>query len=117
LNPDDLDGKAEAKRPRTGAAAAMEESHALSGIRSLVDMEHPIPKTEFIRRIQLAHDISRTRARELFEEALEAGYLKCGHVEGAERANNAVKLVLLGDVDPAAKSESESDEEDEYWRR
>ena len=117
LNPDDLDGKAEAKRPRTGAAAAMEESHALSGIRSLVDMEHPIPKTEFIRRIQLAHDISRTRARELFEEALEAGYLKCGHVEGAERANNAVKLVLLGDVDPAAQSESENDEEDEYWRR
>ena len=117
LNPEDLEGRAEAKRPKTGAAAAMEESNALAKIRSLVDMEKPIPKTEFVRRIQVAHDISRTRARELFEEALEAGYLKCGHVEGAERANNAVKLVLLGDVDPAIQNESEEDYEEEYWRR
>lgn len=114
LNPDDLEGKAELKRSRTGAAAAVEEGNVLLGIRSLVDMEKPIPKTEFIRKIQLAHDISRTKARELFEEALEAGYLKYGQSSGSERANNAVKLVLKGEVDPSARQEEEADEE-ETW--
>ena len=83
-------------------------------ICALVDMEKPIPKTEFIRKIQLAHDISRTKARELFEEALAAGYLKYGQSSGSERANNAVKLVLKGDVDPSARQEEEADEE-ETW--
>lgn len=112
LNPDDLEGKAELKRPRTGAEAAAQEENVLSKIRSLVDKKDPLPKTEFIRKIQMAFDLSRARSRELFDEAVDSGYLKCERQEGAQRSTNATKYVYLGDVDPAAETASPDDDDD-----
>lgn len=109
LNPEDLEGKMEQKGPKRGAEAAVEEQNVLFSIRSLVDEERPIAKTEFIRKVQQAYDLSRTRARDLVDEAFALGYLKYGKdgTEGHDR--RAAKLVLLGDKEPRCGEEDECD--------
>lgn len=107
LNPEDLEGKMELKGPKRGAEAAVEEENVLNKIRSLVDEDKPQAKTEFVRKLQQAFDLTRTRARELVDEAIELGYLKCERIESSENSQRSTKFVELGPNDPQLKKDED----------
>ena len=98
LNPLELEGLKESSLPKRGAADAQEVDSILDHIADLVDEDSPKQKGAFIRDIQLAHNISRARAREIFDEAVETGLLKCSRPVDGRRCMNSAILVLKGDA-------------------
>ena len=94
MDPTDLAGKAEVKTPKHGAEAALEIDTLAGRVAELVDDGNPEPKTSFILKIQRAFDLSRTKARSVFDEALANGYIVCRRGEGSPFGDGPVKLVL-----------------------
>lgn len=112
LSPDDLEGKVEPRAVKHGTEAALETENALRHIRELVDSEKPETKTVFITKIEKRANVSRSKARMIFDSAIDLGYLVC---EKAEGKTSAGKYVGLGPVDPAPPPEPQEEdwEEDE----
>ena len=113
LSPDDLEGKAESARPKTGREDGLETDSILRHIREIVDPENPLPKSIFANEIVKRCNVSRTKARMLLEDATELGYLKQERLPNQKSANRSSKFVLLGDVDPNPPPEPETDEDDD----
>ena len=113
LDPSQLEGVAEPKRAKTGTDAALETESILEHVRELVDPAKPETKTVFITKIEKRADVSRSKARMIFDSAVDLGYLVCERVSGR---NNASRYVRLGPVDPSPPPEtgeaSEEDDED-----
>ena len=105
LNPEDLDGKAEGRPQRRGTAEAVETEAFVERVPSLVDMRSPLPKTAFITKIEKAFDVSRSKSRQIFEEARDLGYIRCGRIEGAPLSQHSTKFVTLGEAGTAARGE------------
>jgi len=95
-NPEDLAGKAEQKMPKHGTEAVLEIDELATRVADLVDEGKPEPKTSFILKIQKAFDLSRTKARSVFDEALANGYVMCRRGEGSPFGDGPVKLVYRG---------------------
>ena len=111
LNPEDLEGKDISRIPKTGSAEAVEVSAWVRKVPSLVDAEHPEPKGVFVNRLQELCNTSRTKARLIFDQAVDLGYVKCERMEDAENGQRSTKFVMLGDVRPP-EAETENGEED-----
>ena len=111
LNPDELEGKAELMPRKRGTEEAVETGSFVERVPSLVDPANPMPKSAFIREIQKVTDYSRAKSRQVFDEALDLGYIKCVKPEG-EKSLNAAKIVVVGDVRPNAAGGGEEDEDD-----
>ena len=107
LNPEDLDGKAEPKMPKRGVEAAVETDMMIARVRELVNPKKPESKTTFISTIERSFDVSRTKARLIFDSAIDFGYIKCERLDGVGRAQNSTKFVLLGDASPDGQSAQE----------
>ena len=107
LNPEDLDGKAEPKMPKRGTEAAVETDMMIARVRELVNPKKPESKTTFISTIERSFDVSRTKARLIFDSAIDFGYIKCERLDGVGRAQNSTKFVLLGDASPDGQSAQE----------
>ena len=105
LNPEDLDGKAESRAPRRGTAEAVETEAFVERVPSLVDVHAPLPKTAFITKIEKTFDVSRSKSRQIFEEARDLGYIRCGRIEGAPLSQHSTKFVTLGEAGTAARGE------------
>ena len=95
-SPEDLAGKAEQRMPKHGADAVLEIDELATRVADLVDEGRPEPKTSFILKIQKAFDLSRTKARSVFDEALANGYVMCRRGEGSPFGDGPVKLVFRG---------------------
>ena len=104
LDPSQLEGMAEPKRAKTGTDAALETESILEHVRELVDPDKPETKTVFITKIEKRADVSRSKARMIFDSAVDLGYLVCERVTGK---NNASRFVGLGPVDPLPPPEPE----------
>ena len=115
LDPSQLEGVAEPKRVKVGTDAALEKKNYLKHIRELLDDEASVPKTVFTTRIEERCNVSNHRARDILEEALDLGYLKCEKPSGLGRAGNAAKHIVLGPVDPLAEDCEDVSDEDEGW--
>lgn len=98
-SPEDLAGKAEQKMPKHGADAVLEIDELATRVADLVDEGRPEPKTSFVLKIQKAFDLSRTKARCVFDEALANGYVMCRRGEGSPFGDGPVKLVFRGSRD------------------
>ena len=64
-----------------------------------MDDDNPEPKTSFILKIQRSFDLSRTKARSVFDEALANGYIRCRRAEGSPFGDGPMKLVYRGDAE------------------
>ncbi len=95
-SPEDLAGKAEQKMPKHGADAVLEIDELATRVADLVDEGKPEPKTSFVLKIQKTFDLSRTKARCVFDEALANGYVMCRRGEGSPFGDGPVKLVFRG---------------------
>ena len=115
LDPPQLEGVAETRKAKTGTDAALEKKNWLRHIRELLDGEASVPKTVFTTRIEERCDVSNRKARDMLEEALDLGYLKCEKPSGLGRAGNAAKHIVLGPVDPLAEDRETASEEDGNW--
>ena len=116
LNPEDLDGKAEPKMPKRGTEAAVETDMMIARVRGLVNPKKPESKTTFISTIERSFDVSRTKARLIFDSAIDLGFIKCERMDGVGRSQNSTKFVLLGERNPDAQSardETAETDEDE----
>ena len=100
LDPNDLEGKVESKKPKVGTDAALEKKNFLKHIRELVDPEELLPKTAFVTVIEERCDLSNSKARSLLKEALDLGYLKESRLANASQGQRSTLYITLGPVDP-----------------
>ncbi len=112
LNPDELEGKQEARMPKRGTEAAVETENWVERVPSLVDPERPESKTLFVSRIEKIANVSRTKARLIFDSAIDLGYIKCERIETSDNAQRSTKYVLPGDVRPVSEDAGDEDEDD-----
>lgn len=112
LNPDELEGKQEARMPKRGTEAAVETENWVERVPSLVDPERPESKTLFVSRIEKIANVSRTKARLIFDSAIDLGYIKCERIETSDNAQRSTKFVLPGDVRPVSEDAGDEDEDD-----
>ena len=85
--------------PKHGADAVLEIDELATRVADLVDEGRPEPKTSFVLKIQKTFDLSRTKARCVFDEALANGYVMCRRGEGSPFGDGPVKLVFRGSRD------------------
>lgn len=100
LSPDDLEGKLEVKKLKSGTDAALEKKNYLKHIRELVNPEELMPKTAFVTIIEERCDLSNSKARSLLKEALDLGYLKESRLANASQGQRSTLYITLGPVDP-----------------
>ena len=112
LNPEELEGKQEARMPKRGTEAAVETENWVERVPSLVDPERPESKTLFVSRIEKIANVSRTKARLIFDSAIDLGYIKCERIETSDNAQRSTKFVLPGDVRPVSEDAGDEDEDD-----
>ena len=113
LNPDELEGKQETRMPKRGTEAAVETENWVEKVPSLVNTDQPESKTLFVSRIEKIANVSRTKARLIFDSAIDLGYIKCERMEGLERSQHSTKFVVLGDVWPSSDADGKEDSEDD----
>lgn len=98
--------------PKRGTEAAVETENWVERVPSLVDPERPESKTLFVSRIEKIANVSRTKARLIFDSAIDLGYIKCERIETSDNAQRSTKFVLPGDVRPVSEDAGDEDEDD-----
>lgn len=99
--------------PKRGTEAAVETENWVERVPSLVDPKRPESKTLFVSRIEKICNVTRTKARLIFDSAIDLGYIKCERMEGMERGQQSTKFVVLGDARPPRDAPCEEGSEDD----
>ena len=113
LNPDDLEGKQESRLPKRGTEAAVETENWVERVPSLVRPGEHETKTLFVSRIEKLANVSRAKARLIFDSAIDLGYIRCEKPAVADGSPPAAKYVVLGDVRPQSDTPQTEDSDDD----
>ena len=112
LSADDLEGKVEPKKAKTGTEAALENEEIVRHLRELMPAQGFLAKSAFITAVEKRANVSHAKARRLVDSALDLGYLAGERRTGSDGLR-VVDCVLPGPVDPLAGEDCEYDGNDE----
>ena len=96
LNPEDLEGKAEAKlRQQSPLESVAEAEEIARKIPTLVDSENPLPTNPFVNLVMKTFGCSRQKARDAIEMAVVGNLVRYGRPDNAPPSMNGARYILL----------------------